>query len=408
MPALTRVGSMHYGKSSPWDFMHLSFENQAPNLYKLWSGKFKALDTGIEDYEISPKVWETIWQETADAIQHIPADFVRVLGNGPTYFTAESWCFWIVYLAPILLEGRFSNPKYHAHLCQYSDIVKRAIGFEITYDEIDELQENIIDWVKKYEEYYYQYDEERLSACPLTVHVLQHAYLDQLEARFDLEEELATASRKKTMLSRSEQMYADYPHSILRAPYKKANIPDAITRRRIAGYFTAVLGKARKDILPKLPEVMPRWGKVRIVGGDSIRCVCACGDGTHPERNMSYVRYEIQVPHDPEENTWVSEIFYGRIEEILVCNLPKEEFWGSLSDTTRLLAVITPCKTLGKDAAKKITAYKDMTKPIVTDLRTISAVVGRVETRGRWAITDRTGGLVKPMFIADDEGVDEE
>ncbi|KAJ7173918.1 hypothetical protein C8R43DRAFT_1084779 [Mycena crocata] len=147
-----KVRSHHYGKSAPWEFMHLAFENTAPNLVKHWSGKFKGLDTGIEDYEISDDVWEVIWKETADAVRYIPSDFVRVLGDNPSYYTAEAWCFWIVYLAPILLKGRFRNEKYHTHLCQFSEIVKRCIGFEITYQQIDELETDIIDWVGKYEE----------------------------------------------------------------------------------------------------------------------------------------------------------------------------------------------------------------------------------------------------------------
>lgn len=152
LPALRRVRSHHYGKSAPWDLMHLGFENTAPNLYKHWSGKFKGLDTGAEDYEIPDAVWEIIWQETADAVRHIPAGFVRVLGSNPAYFTAEAWCFWIVYLAPALLKGRFNDEKYYDHLCQYSEIIKRCIGFEITYQQIDELEKNIVDWVRKYEE----------------------------------------------------------------------------------------------------------------------------------------------------------------------------------------------------------------------------------------------------------------
>ncbi|KAJ7211543.1 hypothetical protein B0H12DRAFT_1033453 [Mycena haematopus] len=153
MPALRRVGSLHFGKSAPWDFMHLPFENIAPNLVKLWSGKYKGLDTGSEDYEISEDVWTEIWAETAAATRHIPADFVRVLPDNPGYFTAEAWCFWIIYMAPILLAGRFRDEKYHAHLCQFSEIIKSCISFQLTYSEIDDLEENIIDWVKKYEEY---------------------------------------------------------------------------------------------------------------------------------------------------------------------------------------------------------------------------------------------------------------
>ncbi|KAJ7777637.1 hypothetical protein DFH07DRAFT_911583 [Mycena maculata] len=444
LPALRRVGSMHHGRSTPWDFMHLSFENNAPNLYKLWSGKYKSLDVGLEEYEIPEDVWVQIWQETAEAVHHLPADFVRALGNGPTYFTAEAWCFWIVYLAPVLLEGRFSDPKYHSHLCQYSDIVKRCIGFVITYDQIDELQDRIIDWVRKYEEYYYQYDEERLSACPLTIHgllhvaddirfcgpswttwtfwverycgflqagirskrfpwanmnnrILRHAYLEQLGARYDLEDELSTvSSRKKGELSRFEYIYPD-------SPYKRQHLPDASTLKRIAGYFAAVLRKKVKNDKAQLPTVFQSWGKVRIVDGDSIRCMSAYGDGTNPARNNSFIRYELQVPDPEHDDGWRAEIFYGSLEEILVCDLPQDGFWGTMSGTKRLLAVITPCKTSGKDAAKEITSYTQTLKPIVTDIRTIVAVVGRVQTRKRWVIRDRTGGLINPKFLVDDE-----
>jgi hypothetical protein len=38
--------------------MHLFFENMIPNLVKLWSGKFKGLDTGSEDYEIAEETWD--------------------------------------------------------------------------------------------------------------------------------------------------------------------------------------------------------------------------------------------------------------------------------------------------------------------------------------------------------------
>jgi hypothetical protein len=152
LPALRRVGSMHYPRSRPWDTMHLFFENIVPNLVKLWSGKFKGLDTGTENYEIPEETWGLIWQETAAAVEHIPADFVRVLGETPGYYTAEAWAFWFTYLAPILLKGRFSDPKYHTHLCAFSDIIKACLRFTSTTEQIEELRQDIIDWVRTYEE----------------------------------------------------------------------------------------------------------------------------------------------------------------------------------------------------------------------------------------------------------------
>ena len=109
-------------------------------------------------------------------------------------------------------------------------------------------------------------------------------------------------------------------------------------------------------------------------------------------------QYELEVLRD---DSWIRQIFYGRLEEILVCQLPKDNsFWSFFSGQTRLLAVITPCTTFGKDASKELTSCTHMTRPIVTDLRTIVAGVGRIETRGQHFIVDRTQGLLHPTFRA--------
>lgn len=96
----------------------------------------------------------------------------------------------------------------------------------------------------------------------------------------------------------SSRKFIDFsadPTHILRPPYKSSNIPDTATRTRIAGYFSAVLNKPRKYIQPRLPEVMPRWGKVRIVDGDDIRSISACGNEPEMEslRDMAFVRVRI-------------------------------------------------------------------------------------------------------------------
>lgn len=156
MPALTRVGSLDFARSVPWDWMHLLLENIIPRLVDLWtdSGRFKGLGTGCEDYAISPEVWEEIGLETENAVKHIPAAFVRVLANIATdrgNFTAESWCFWFIYLAPGLLQGRFQNPKYHTHVCDLTEIMKTTLQYTITEPEIVDLNDKIIVWVQLYE-----------------------------------------------------------------------------------------------------------------------------------------------------------------------------------------------------------------------------------------------------------------
>ena len=92
----------------------------------------------------------------------------------------------------------------------------------------------------------------------------------------------------------------------------------------------------------------------------------------------------------------------------MVYNLPRDKVLGTLSGKTRLLAVITPCThTQGKDASIETTTYRGMGSAIVTDLQSVVAVVGRVETRGSWKLIDRTGGLIRPEFVPDDEGADQ-
>jgi hypothetical protein len=102
---------------------------------------------------------------------------------------------------------------------------------------------------------------------------------------------------------------------------------------------------------------------------------------------------------DADENN-IREIFYGRLDLILEFDIPNANFWSpEFRGTTVLLAIITPCITLGKDATKEVTMYTQTTTQIVTDLRTISALIGRVWTRKRWGIVDRSEDTSRTEFI---------
>jgi hypothetical protein len=145
--------------------------------------------------------------------------------------------------------------------------------------------------------------------------LLYTAYLGQLSALYDLEDELSSVKKLKDKLTRNEmvysgckpiqfvdwfnniQFYSIDPHSILRTPHNRTFQPDERIRSKIAGYFHLVMqgygcGKRRKDIQTKLPEIMPSWGKVRIAGGgDYIQAASA--SNKIPERDCSWVRVSI-------------------------------------------------------------------------------------------------------------------
>ncbi|CAA7270366.1 unnamed protein product [Cyclocybe aegerita] len=154
MPALTRVGSLNYGRGMPWDYMHLLLENVVKNLFFLWRGSFKTL-TGEEDqpYVIPKHIWAQIGAETIGSIKYIPSCFVQSIKNiaeDTTMMTAEAWSFWFMYMAPHLLKGRLDS-RYHSHACDLVDIMKACTKFSITHDEINDLEKRIIKWVQDYE-----------------------------------------------------------------------------------------------------------------------------------------------------------------------------------------------------------------------------------------------------------------
>jgi hypothetical protein len=49
-----------------------------------------------------------------------------------------------MYVAPIVLKGRFADAKYYEHFVLLGKIMKTTLKWELTLEEIDELEEEII------------------------------------------------------------------------------------------------------------------------------------------------------------------------------------------------------------------------------------------------------------------------
>jgi len=98
----------------------------------------------------------------------------------------------------------------------------------------------------------------------------------------------------------------------------------------------------------------------------------------------------------------VTAICYGQLEQIIVCELPDDEFLGELSGKTWLLALVTPCNTRGRDAIRQHTTYSTQTVSIIMDVRSIRAVVGRMRSHVEWTIIDRSSAISHMAFAVDD------
>ena len=154
IPLLSYLKSLLFPWSFPYDFMHLIWENLIPNLILLWTGEFKGLDKGKEDYEFAPKVWQAICAAGAAAGSSIPSVFGACTPNIATNksaCSAEVWSFWALYVGPILLLRHFQHQRYYNHFVRLVKLLHMCLQFEITTDEIQTIRQGFIQWVSEYE-----------------------------------------------------------------------------------------------------------------------------------------------------------------------------------------------------------------------------------------------------------------
>jgi hypothetical protein len=155
LPLLSCLPSLEFPTSFPYDFMHLIWENLVKNLVLHWTGEFKGLDAGLEDYSFSKAIWEAIGGAAAAYGTTIPSAFGSRVPNTATHrsqYTAEMWSFWTLYLGPVLLRRCFRRPKYYTHFICLVRLLNICLQFEITDNEIEEVRIGFVEWVKEYEE----------------------------------------------------------------------------------------------------------------------------------------------------------------------------------------------------------------------------------------------------------------
>ena len=100
----------------------------------------------------------------------------------------------------------------------------------------------------------------------------------------------------------------------------------------------------------------------------------------------------------------VVHVGYGELEKIFVLNLPIDKFFKTLSGKLLVLALIAPWDTEGKSAAEDNIYMTSRKASLVTDLRSVQAVVGLVETRRRWGIIDRAPEIMQVRFADEASG----
>jgi hypothetical protein len=153
-PVLSCTSALSFPSSFPFDFMHLIWENLLPNLVLFWTGEFKDLDHTGTSYVIETRIWKEIGLLTAACGATIPSAFgasVPNIATNRSYMTAEMWTNWTLYVAPVVLRGRFKKDKYYKHFMNLVKLLKLCLAFEIDETMLKEIDEGFKAWVKAYE-----------------------------------------------------------------------------------------------------------------------------------------------------------------------------------------------------------------------------------------------------------------
>jgi hypothetical protein len=153
-PLLSCTAALSFPSSFPLDFMHLIWENLLPNLVLFWTGDFKELDHEGQGYVIASGVWKEVGAATEASGATIPTAFgasVPNIATKRTLMTAEKWANWTLYIAPVVLRGRFQQEKYYKHFMKLVKLLKLCLEFEITKAMLREIDEGFKLWVEEYE-----------------------------------------------------------------------------------------------------------------------------------------------------------------------------------------------------------------------------------------------------------------
>ncbi|KAJ6451054.1 hypothetical protein C8R45DRAFT_766091, partial [Mycena sanguinolenta] len=425
--------------------MHLIPENVVSNLITLWTGDFKGIEDGKEDYKLQPAVINAIGNACVVAGNTTPAAFGARVPNLATerhYYTAESYTIFTTLLGPVFLWNRFSKPKYYKHFLELVSIFNDCLKMSIDRDYVDTvLRGRIVEWVELYEKYYYRYEVSRLPVCVLTLHTLLPIPDDILNAspmwcywnyvteryvgfitrsskshknpyasfaqrirdiaqntaikvKYNLHQELDLSDRHDEL--QRGRCFADYPDISVLKPHLVGPVVPQV-RKAVKNFILRSFDVSADEAARFVPEQVSQWGKIVFLnGGDTIRAGDLVQQSEHNmTRDASFLKYSHEI--DKNENhsrmpiAWERQSVYGQLLRIIdfSVNIP-----GS-APRHLLLAVICPVHVFSSKSNPNTPYYQEAKfKPLeVVDVDDLSYLVARVPDHApgprRWELCER-------------------
>ena len=66
--------------------------------------------------------------------------------------SAEMISNWTLYIAPIVLRGRFPKTKYYTHFMQLVKVILLCLAFEFDEAALNQIDKGFKSWVQGYEQ----------------------------------------------------------------------------------------------------------------------------------------------------------------------------------------------------------------------------------------------------------------
>ena len=403
----------------PHGFMHAVYINQFKALIKLWCSEFRGLDNGTGNYTIPGQIWHTIGIKTKGAVKTIPAAFICSIPNIDcdfNSFTAEDGGFWISWLSPYLLADRLPE-LYYSHLLNLIKIIKTCTGLGMIRDKLRDLGTDLAEWHLDYEEYDFQYDPKHLSVMTLTSHaldnllddinntgpppalwefvteqsmgevawsvtscmhpfsqlantLLQREQLKVMRMKYpDMKEDLGYTGecRNWHAISNAERCFPEISNQIiLWTPHSWYKLMPT-EKVAIGVYFKNLLGltASSKLVAKYSPDKVKQWGKICFKGNaECVRSHWAHESVRETHQDVSFARLELVIDEyedDPGRPARDKQIVcYGQVQSYAYVTLPAESHLKTNQNLTAIFALVTLCKTNGKDANLEPVWYQDM------------------------------------------------
>jgi len=162
-------------ESCPFDMMHLVFLCFTRDICRLLNGQFFK-DSRLNDHNgrLTEKDWEALGIDMSKI--GAPTSWGRYPRNIQKYintFKAEELSNFLVHYLLPLCYGRVNETTYRA-LQRLVYVVSLSIAYQITYEEVKEIEHHLTLFLVWYYDTFYQNEYERLPACKYTAHSMMH------------------------------------------------------------------------------------------------------------------------------------------------------------------------------------------------------------------------------------------